>query len=174
MHTLKWFHNFLCQFFFALHKLTSNALNAHTEKRFSFSIRIKCWFWCCLFLCVFVCIVYVYVFVILLGQQTARVAICRAHTKTKQKLQAHESNWNDANVPATERPFFIFAATLSRRDARLRSELGRAELALSLLLLFLLSLGAFVLACSLTHSHTSIWPPSAKLLRANNMLLDVS
>lgn len=132
MHTLKWFHNFLCQFFFALHKLTSNALNAHTEKRFSFSIRIKCWFWCCLFQCVCVFIVYVYVFVILLGQQTARVAICRAHTKTKQKLQAHESNWNDANVPATERPFFIFAATLSRRDARLRSELGRAELALSL------------------------------------------
>lgn len=34
-------------------------------------------------------------------------------------------------MPATERPFFIFAATLSRRDARLRSELGRAELALS-------------------------------------------
>lgn len=67
-------------------------LSMHTRKSdFLFRYGLSAGFGVAYF-CMCVCIVYVYVFVILLGQQTARVAICRAHTKTKQKLQAHESN----------------------------------------------------------------------------------
>lgn len=172
MHTLKWFHNFLCQFFFALHKLTSNALNAHTEKRFSFSIRIKCWFWCCLFL--YVCVYCICVCVCNIvgpANRTRRDLPCTHKNQTKApsarkqlKRRKCASDW--------ETLFHIRRdAESTRRSAALRAGQSRAR---SLLLLFLLSLGAFVLACSLTHSHTSIWPPSAKLLRANDMLLDVS
>lgn len=123
------------------------------------------------YFCVSVCIVFICVCVCNIvgpANRTRRDPPCTHKNQTKApsarkqlKRRKCASDW--------ETLFHIRRdAESTRRSAALRAE----QSSLSLLLL-LLSLGAFVLACSLTHSHTSIWPPSAKLLRASDML-DVS
>lgn len=171
MHTLKWFHNFLCQFSLHFTNLLK-MLSMHTRKSdFLFRYGLSVGFGIAYF-CVSVCIVFVFICVCNIvgpANRTRRDLPCTHKNQTKApsarkqlKRRKCASDW--------ETLFHIRRdAESTRRSAALRAE----QSSLSLLLLFLLSLGAFVLTCSLPHSHTSIWPPSAKFLRASDML-DVS